>query len=1014
MAIITAGITALLGGTALGIFFATPIGAAILSTVVGLGLSLAASALAGIFTPDQIAEKHPFAVQGKLQAAGNVSRSMLLGRSATAGSLIYHNTWGEIGKTPNAFYTQVIQLADWPVDDLVDVWINGKKVDVDWNTGTLYGSPVEQFNQNGSDFLWVKFYNGDQTTADNFLVTKVSSAERPYGNTRVGRGCPYVILTARLNESLFTGFPQARFVVDGARLYDPTRDTTAGGSGSQRWDDPDTWGGDGDRLPAVQLYNILRGLYYDGDDWFYGLQGVTEAQLPNAHWRAQIAKCRANIAGPGGTDVTFRSGGEIRIGTEIGKTVDALLTACQGRLSEAGGVYKVFVGAPGSSVLSISDSDIISTEGQTFSPFFGLADTITGISGTYPNPDEMWNAKTAPALKRADLEEGAGDRQLMADVAFDLVPYRAQVQRLMKMALLEASRARRHTITLPPSCWALEPGDVIEWTSVRNGYEDKLFRIDGVADQANLDIVVDITEINPNDYDWDQDTDFYPEVDGPLDLLPPTPQAIVDFDAEPCIIEGDNGTRRPGIRLIWDGSDQDDVDRLKWEIRRASDLHVVNRNSTRGVSAGEIEISTNLFSDTDYEVQAIFDADSKREFEPSEWLPVTTPNVKFNDLDVILDNFQDDVRDLLQDALSIRPEVRLLAEELASQIATGNGKQVENVAAVSKSQKGLAASLLKLDAFAGPDGSQAEALLAVQADYDDLSAQGLLHFEADSSPLDGATAQLNMLVSATEGGTTAEAGMYALVRVSGPTVTSDLVFHASRIFFTNNTDLFKPFVIVGGALYGDQLKVRTAMIDNLAVTQGKIALLAVDTAQIANAAITQAKIANLAVGTAQIDNAAVTNAKIDTLNGNKIIANTITADEMNASAVTTEGSDTASGSLGSWVNNTYTTVASFTLNSKNGHAFKLFYDATISGIISGDSGGGTHSIAIRITVGGTEIKANTATRTGNGSLSLSVDRALIEPRTAGNHVVAIQMRSTTSFSISGSWTAQVFGECNKV
>ncbi|HTV71187.1 MAG TPA: phage tail protein, partial [Rhizobiaceae bacterium] len=791
-----------------------------------------------------------------------------------------------------------------------------------------------------------------------------------------------------------------------------------------------TWGSvqGGDSLPAVQLYNILRGFYWD-DAWFYGLQGVTQAQLPDDHWRAQIVKCRTLVDIPGDAqEQQFRSGGEIRVGVDIGKTIDALLTACHGKLSEAGGVYKVFVGAPGSSVASITDGDILSTSEQTFTPFLGLADTINGISGTYPNPVEMWNAKTAPPIKRTAQIERAGNRELMADVAFDLVPYRHQVQRLMKMALDEAARDRRHNITLGPKYWALEPGDVITWNSSRNGYIDKLFRVDGVADQPNLDIVLDLTEIEPSDYNWNPGTDSQDEEDAPLTYLPPQPQAIVDFDAEPVTITGDNGTRRPGIRLVWDGTDQYGVDAVKWEVRLQTGGTIVNRNRTDDVEAGEIRIGTNLFSNTAYEVRAIFVSNAKkRRFLWSEWLPVTTPNVKFNDLDVLLENWGEDARDILQTALETARDAVTRSEILAASVALNAGEQLQGIAAVSKSTQGLAASFLDLKAFAGPGGSLAEALLAVETSYGDLSAGGLLSFEAASSPIGGADAQVNMLVRAEEGGTTAQAGLSARAHVGGGgAVTSDLLLFADRIFMTNGSATFKPFVITDGTLYGDALKVRTAMIEDAAITSAKINDLAVTNAKIANATIEGGKIANAAITNAKIDDATITGAKLanSTITDAKIqngtiqnasLANvTIESGKIAASAVTAEDDDTASGSLGSWANNTWTTVASFTLNSLNGHAFKLFYDATISGTISGDSGSNSHSIGIRLTVGGTVIKSNTASRIGNGALSLAIDRAVIVPRSAGNHTVAIQMQQSTIFGLSGSWSAEVFGECNKV
>lgn len=99
--------------------------------------------------------------------------------------------------------------------------------------------------------------------------------------------------------------------------------------------------------------------------------------------------------------------------------------------------------------------------------------------------------------------------------------------------------------------------------------------------------------------------------------------------------------------------------------------------------------------------------------------------------------------------------------------------------------------------------------------------------------------------------------------------------------------------------------IKTAMIADAAINNAKIANAAIDNAKIANAAITAAKIADLAVGSAQIadgaissakiGNAAITSAKIAdasildakivNLDGSKIVAHSITADQLDVNAI---------------------------------------------------------------------------------------------------------------------------------
>lgn len=659
---IAAGISGLLAGT----FLASGVGAFILKAAVGIGLNLLAASLAG--QPQET----PFAIQGQLQTGGDVARSFPIGYTATAGSLAYANTWGNAGKTPNAYFTQVIALSDLPVRELAGLWVNGERVTIDWENESYpeWGYPVLEYEEDGDNALWVKFYDGTQTEADPFLVNTVSSEARPYQSTRVGVGCAYAIVTAQIKEELFTGFPSFKFELNGCRFYDPSKDSSVGGSGAQRWANPSTWGGDGDHLPAVQLYNVLRGITFQGT-WFYGLQSMSAARLPASDWIAEIEKCRTTTKGVGGVDEPrYRCGGEIQVGAQISEAVKAILTSAQARLSEAGGTYTMHTGVSGASVFGITDADILSTEEQTFSPFFGLADTVNGINATYPSPAEGWNAKTAPPRYSAQFEAEDGNRRLLADVSLDFVPYKAQVQRLMNSALKEARRARRHTFVLPPKYWLLVPGDFITWTSPRNGYETKKFRVDGVIDNENLDVVVDMTEIDPSDYDWDQDIDFRTEPDGKLDRSRPTPQAIVDWFAEPAVVTDNSGNaRRPAIRLSWENSADQlvDVSGVKFAVRLKQTSEVVYRGRTDEPESGSILISQSLLPNVAYQARGKLVPISDRRTNWSGWLDVVTPDIRLSDVDVYLPGMVEEIRDFVDDSTEwIRDGSRRLIDNVTS------------------------------------------------------------------------------------------------------------------------------------------------------------------------------------------------------------------------------------------------------------------------------------------------------------------------------------------------------------
>lgn len=506
-ALATAALTGAFWTTATGVF------------LISVFSKVATSALVNLIlepnrTKNNKNKKQAFGIQGKLQSGEENPRGAPLGKCMTAGSLVYANTWGGTTSIPNAYLVQVICLSDLPIKGLSRVMVNGAWVTLAASPDPDLGYGVTDFMIGSAYYMWVKFYDGTQTTADSYLTSKFSAdPDYPYDTGRKGIGCAYAIVTTRYSETLFQSIPELKFEVQSIKLYDPSKDTSVGGSGAQRWATPSTWGGDGDDLPMVQAYNIMRGMSYSGT-WVYGFQGVSQAQLPDDVWINQINVCRSTVeTGPSTSEYRYRAGGYLTFDTECGKVLEALMASCAGRISDCGGIYKPMAGAYNAAIASFTDDDIISTEEGTFNPVKQLADLINGVIATYPDPATGYEMKAATPYYRTDLEANDQNRRLLASVSFANVPYALQVQRLQKLIVEEVRRTRRHQITLPPSFWKLEPNDSITWTSTRNGYSSKLFRVNAVVDQPDSSVVVDIVEANSTDYDYtytDYVTPTYP------------------------------------------------------------------------------------------------------------------------------------------------------------------------------------------------------------------------------------------------------------------------------------------------------------------------------------------------------------------------------------------------------------------------------------------------------------------------------------------------------------------------
>ena len=682
MAVFTAistAITAISSWTiSLGALGSFAVGNFLLRSAVQLGVSALAKAFAKKDTgPD------PFSIQGSVRTGGSVPRSFIMGPGLTAGSLVWHTEWGTAGSTPNAYYTQVIALSDLPVAGLQRWFVEGRAVTLE-DTGDEKGLAAVEYRENGTDHAWIRFHDGHQVAADTFLTGTVNDgAPRGYSSNRIGTGIAYAVVTFRVNQDIFTGFPRSKFVLNGVRLYDISKDSTAGGTGAQRWDDPATWGGDGDALPAVQAYNLVRGIRFGGE-WFYGLQGLTAARLPAAHWVAQVQKCRATVTGEDGPEPLYRCAGEITVDSEIGSAFEAILTACAGRMSEVGGIFKIYVGAPDAPIASLTDQDIVSLAPQTFTPFHGLSNTVNGVIASYPSPGEGYVMRSTPPLYNADYEVEDGNRRLMTNVQLSFVPFPAQAQRLLAGELAAARRARRHTFTLPARYRLVEPGDVVSWTSARNGYGAKQFRVDGVIDLPNCDLIVDLTEVDPADHgDWDHDTDFVPVTPTPVLPVRPTAQGVIGFNPVAADVQDAAGTaRRPALLMQWN-SDAEDIAGLIFEVRVKATGAMVAAPETRAFDAGALLVEAGLVASTQYEVRAKYIPAAPRAVSWTSWVTVTT-----NDIRLGLDDLANEVTQSIAAAQAAAVEATDITNALRSDFQADIGElggRVEGLAVDQRS-----------------------------------------------------------------------------------------------------------------------------------------------------------------------------------------------------------------------------------------------------------------------------------------------------------------------------------------
>jgi len=635
-------ISALIAGVG-AILKAGGIAATLLKLAFGIALKIGSSLIKSI-----TGKSNQPGITSEVRIGGDHSAVFIIGTYAAAPTLYYINEYGQVGSTPNAGLAQVLVVSNLPVASISNtLWVNKQKCTRDPgatfppNAHAYFGPgslPIKEYAwaPTSNYVLFAKYYLGDQTAADPNLVSWFSNdPEDPWTANRIGRGTAYVVLTAEVKKELFSSIPQAVFEVQGLKLYDPRKDSSVGGSGPQRWGQEATYAFSDN--PAVMVYNILRGIYYQGKR-IYG-PAISASRLPLANWFAAMNECDVEVViatGTGGSpdvkEKQYRAGYEIKVREHQPiEVINELLKSCNGRMTEVGGIYKIHVGAPPLPVYFTDENNVVVTEEQEVDPFRGLEETFNGASSSYPDPETGWEMKEAPKALFPALEAEDQGQQRLAPLEFNAVPFPLQVQRLQQALVLDGRRFRRLTQTLPPSAYVLEPLDTISVTSVAEGFVSKLFWVDGIDDQPNVNQTVGSHETDPTDYVW-RPSDKLPYAIVPVTPRWPAPQPLRDWSADGTIVTGANGAQQACGLLGWDGN-QLDVVAVEWEVRRAIDLVAVHTGRTDRVAAGSAYISQNIFSSTGYQARGRYIPGTARETLWSDWMPFTTPAAPNTDID---------------------------------------------------------------------------------------------------------------------------------------------------------------------------------------------------------------------------------------------------------------------------------------------------------------------------------------------------------------------------------------------
>ena len=473
------------------------------ATITAIGVSLALStASMALFGP-----KIPKTQISRLNVSLDPStpRKAVFGTTAMPLDLRYHESSG----TDQEYVDYIVAVAAHKIGSIDEIWFEEKLA---WTaaggvTGTYAGYLTVTTRTEGSAANYISINGGTK-----------------WGSSRRLTGCAYVHLrikrtgnTKKAESPLVGGLPSRVTVIgDGARLYDPRKDSTVpGGSGSHRATDQATWGAytnaDDTDNPALQLLWWLIGWQINGK-LSVGC-GVPHNRIDMASFITAANICDENVTlAIGGTQKRYRTSGTASDGDDRLDIINNFLASMNGTLRDNGGKLTVTAmkNDLANYVLTFNESDMLG--GFDWQQTRGLTENYNIVRGRYvdPSPNSLYQMVDYPEIELA-VSDGI-ERVMSLDLPY--VEDGRRAQRIAKQVFQRNQYRGLFSTTFNVKALGCQVGDVVRVNLEALGWTNKLFRV--VSQEIRFDgqVPMALVEENAAIYAWDAE-----------DVAPITPTA---------------------------------------------------------------------------------------------------------------------------------------------------------------------------------------------------------------------------------------------------------------------------------------------------------------------------------------------------------------------------------------------------------------------------------------------------------------------------------------------------------
>ncbi|EJL57975.1 hypothetical protein PMI09_00680 [Rhizobium sp. CF122] len=788
-------------GAALGGFFGSL--GIIGKAIIGIGLNL----IVGKIQQRQAKknQKQVGGVEFEREYGENVSRKVACGLVGIAGHDCYVNTYG----SSNKYLEQVYVLSDFPCDGLSRIWAGGSLLSL----GVISSDPTQTvYSVTAGDYAGLirfTFYTGIQTAADAALIANSNPTGR-WTADHIGTGICWIKAELTYDQEKLGQFPDFFFEFRGARLYDIRKDSTVGGVGGHRWDNYSTY--EFSENPIVQEYNYRRGFSVN-DDMFCGM-GMAASDLPFDRYVAAMNICDEDAGG----ERRYRCSVLFDCDVPHGDNIEAVMTSCGGIvIDDVDGSWPL-IGTDQPIVETFTDADLVRGEAVRFQRRRSMADLVNAVSGTYPEPSNMWSPAGYDTQTNASYV--ALDRRTR-DVSLDFPQVRSkrQANQLASIYFNENRYEATADIVLRPRFQTIKAGDWVRWNSAR--YGDRVYMVQARAIKA-------LTSDGPRNVSLslqERDGGIYDSVG----VIPPTipiPNGepvylneLQDYAVIPVLAVGADGRSYAAFRISWAPIEDVTVTGITFQWRiKTEPANVFSRQARADETIAFIQ--EGIVSLTDYEFR--YKINANRATNWTNWLTFKSLDGGNNDLEVSLSNLQKDVLDRFSELQAGLDDTRPLLEQLLTsfQVGTAASETARRRLAIEVGNN-RAAFDEQVVVVADELQAMAEQITDVEAEIDDRFAQGRVRFTAVAAPA-GVTARFSVQLRATLGDAYKDSGFFLEIYTDAGVLKSRFAVLADQFIVTNGAVNALPLVFESGALKLQVANIGSITAADISLGGGKV------------------------------------------------------------------------------------------------------------------------------------------------------------------------------------------------